>query len=50
MDDIEVLASYSEIEKPAFHGVISDSGRDMALGEEIIKLMQETKVLGPFRC
>jgi len=50
MDDIEVLASFADIEKPAFFGPISDGGRDMALGEEIVKLMRETKALGPFRC
>lgn len=50
MDDIEVLAVYAGIDKPSFHGMVSDSGRDMALGDEIITLMRETKALGPFRC
>ncbi len=46
--DLDVLASYNGIEKPDFFGGKQDVMSEMWLGEEIVRVMNDTKVLGGF--
>lgn len=49
MMDLEVLASFHGIEKPEFHIPKQDYNSEMWLGQEIVSIMNDTKVLGGFQ-
>lgn len=48
MLDLEVLASFHGLDKPEFHGPKQDHVSDFWLGQQIVDLIKDTKVLGGF--